>query len=121
MRTTILLAVPLLLSLCLAGEAHASGAANYSLWCAGCHGSDPSKDKDNITRAATRNNGADAIRLALNTKPEMMNVTVGAMTIRWGLGELATAILTALPVALAYLLFQRKVTEAIMLSAGIKG
>lgn len=56
------------------------------------------------------------------TKPEMMNVTVGAVAFRdYGLGELATALLVALPIALVYLLFQRKVTEAIMLSAGIKG
>jgi multiple sugar transport system permease protein len=56
------------------------------------------------------------------TKPELMNVTVGATEIRgYGIGELATALLTALPVALVYLLFQRRVTEAVMLSAGIKG
>ena len=35
--------------------------------------------------------------------------------------ELAAAVLAGLPVALAYLLFQRRVTEAITLSAGIKG
>ena len=35
--------------------------------------------------------------------------------------NLAAAVLAALPVALAYLAFQRRVTEAIMLSAGIKG
>jgi multiple sugar transport system permease protein len=56
------------------------------------------------------------------TKPELMNVTVAATSIRdYGLSELATAILTGLPVAVVYLLFQRRVTEAIMLSAGIKG
>lgn len=56
------------------------------------------------------------------TKPEMMTVTVGAVAFRdYGLGELATALLVALPIAIVYLLFQRKVTEAIMLSAGIKG
>ena len=31
------------------------------------------------------------------------------------------AALAALPVALIYLIFQRRVTQAIMLSAGIKG
>ena len=31
------------------------------------------------------------------------------------------AVLAGLPVALAYLVFQRRVTEAITLSAGIKG
>jgi multiple sugar transport system permease protein len=56
------------------------------------------------------------------TKPELMNVTAGAAEIRgYGIGELATALLAALPVALVYLLFQRRVTEAVMLSAGIKG
>jgi multiple sugar transport system permease protein len=35
--------------------------------------------------------------------------------------QLAAAVLAGLPVAVAYLLFQRKVTEAITLSAGIKG
>ena len=56
------------------------------------------------------------------TKPELMNVTVGATEIRdYGVSELATALLTGLPVAVVYLLFQRRVTEAVMLSAGIKG
>lgn len=56
------------------------------------------------------------------TKPEMMNVTVGSIAFRsYNLGELSVALLIGLPVALVYLLFQRKVTEAIMLSAGIKG
>ena len=35
--------------------------------------------------------------------------------------DLAVAMLAALPVALVYLIFQRRVTQAIMLSAGIKG
>jgi multiple sugar transport system permease protein len=34
---------------------------------------------------------------------------------------MAGAVLAGLPVALAYLLFQRRVTQAITLSAGIKG
>src|SRR3569833_751454 len=56
------------------------------------------------------------------TKPELMNVTVGATQIRdYGISELATALLTGLPIAVVYLLFQRRVTEAVMLSAGIKG
>ena len=38
-----------------------------------------------------------------------------------GLGGLAAALLAGLPVAIVYLVFQRKVTEAIMLSSGIKG
>lgn len=73
MKTTMLLATALLLSLSFAGPAHASGAGNYSAWCSGCHGTDPSKNKNSITLAATRNNGSDAIRLALNTVPEMVN------------------------------------------------
>jgi multiple sugar transport system permease protein len=57
------------------------------------------------------------------TRPEMMNVTVGATQVRdsFGVGELAGALLTGLPIAIVYLLFQRRVTEAVMLSAGIKG
>ena len=55
------------------------------------------------------------------TKPELMNVTVGATSIRGELGELATALLTGLPVAVVYLLFQRRVTEAVMLAGSIKG
>ena len=34
---------------------------------------------------------------------------------------MAGAVLAGLPVALAYLIFQRRVTQAITLSAGIKG
>lgn len=56
------------------------------------------------------------------TKPEMMNVTVGATQLgSWGIDGLAAALLTGLPIAIVYLLFQRKVSEAMMLSAGIKG
>jgi multiple sugar transport system permease protein len=56
------------------------------------------------------------------TKPELMNVTAGATEIRGqGINELETALLTGLPIAIVYLLFQRRVTEAVMLSAGIKG
>jgi multiple sugar transport system permease protein len=57
---------------------------------------------------------------------EMMNITVGITQVREAFGvyyarELAGAVLAGLPVALAYLIFQRRVTEAITLSAGIKG
>ena len=56
------------------------------------------------------------------TKPELMNVTVGATQLgSWGIDGLAAALLTGLPIAIVYLLFQRKVSEAMMLSAGIKG
>ena len=55
-----------------------------------------------------------------------MTVTVGITQVHENFGvqyarNLAGAVIAALPVAAAYLLFQRRVTEAIMLSAGIKG
>lgn len=57
---------------------------------------------------------------------KMMTVTVGITSVQDAFGVyyaklLAGAVLAALPVAAAYLLFQRRVTEAIALSAGIKG
>ncbi|HEY0033769.1 MAG TPA: carbohydrate ABC transporter permease [Devosia sp.] len=60
------------------------------------------------------------------SKPEMMNVAVGITQVNDAFGvqyarELAGAILAALLVAILYLIFQRRVTQAIMLSAGIKG
>ena len=57
------------------------------------------------------------------TKPEMMNVTVGVTQAReaFGVGEMAGALLTGMPIAIVYLLFQRHVTEAVMLTSGIKG
>jgi len=63
--------------------------------------------------------------LAVTEEP-MMNVTVGITQVTDAFGvkyarDLGTAILAGLPVAIVYLVFQRKVTEAIMLSAGIKG
>ena len=55
-----------------------------------------------------------------------MTVTVGIVQVHDAFGvqyarNLAGAVMAALPVALAYLVFQRRVTEAVMLSAGIKG
>jgi multiple sugar transport system permease protein len=51
-----------------------------------------------------------------------MNVTVSATQLdMYGISGLAAALLSALPVAIVYLLFQRRVTEAVMISAGIKG
>ena len=55
-----------------------------------------------------------------------MTVTVGITAVQDAFGVyyarlLAGAVLAGLPVALAYLLFQRRVTQAITLSAGIKG
>ena len=56
----------------------------------------------------------------------MMTVTVGITAVQDTFGVaygrvLAGAVLAGLPVATAYLLFQRRVTQAITLSAGIKG
>jgi multiple sugar transport system permease protein len=60
------------------------------------------------------------------TQQERMNVTVGITQVDDAFGlayarNLSGAVLAALPVALAYLIFQRRVTQAIMLSAGVKG
>ncbi len=60
------------------------------------------------------------------TSEDKMNVTVGITQVTDAFGvkyarQLASAVLAGLPVAAVYLLFQRKVTQAIMLTAGIKG
>lgn len=60
------------------------------------------------------------------TQEQWMNVTVGITQVTDAFGvqyarELASAVMAGLPVALVYLIFQRRVTQAIMLSAGIKG
>ncbi len=60
------------------------------------------------------------------TSESMMNVSVGITQVNDAFGVkyarwLAAATLAALPVALLYLIFQRRVTQAIMLTAGIKG
>ena len=34
---------------------------------------------------------------------------------------MAAALLAAMPVVVAYLIFQRRVTEAVMISSGVKG
>lgn len=57
---------------------------------------------------------------------KMMTVTVGITAVQDAYGVayarvLAGAVLAGLPVSLAYLLFQRRVTQAITLTAGIKG
>ena len=57
---------------------------------------------------------------------KMMTVTVGITQVQDTFGVayarvLAGAVMAGFPVALAYLLFQRRVTQAITLSAGIKG
>jgi multiple sugar transport system permease protein len=63
--------------------------------------------------------------VAVNTE-DKMNITVGITQVHDAFGvsygrDLAVAMLAALPVAIVYLIFQRRVTQAIMLSAGIKG
>jgi multiple sugar transport system permease protein len=63
--------------------------------------------------------------VVVNTE-DKMNITVGITQVHDAFGvsyarDLATAMLAALPVAVVYLIFQRRVTQAIMLSAGIKG
>lgn len=62
----------------------------------------------------------------VTSSEEMMTVTVGITQVGDAFGvkyarDMAVAILAALPVALAYLLFQKRVTQALMLSSGIKG
>jgi multiple sugar transport system permease protein len=57
---------------------------------------------------------------------EMMTIPVGITQVRevYGLAyarTMAVAVLAGLPVALAYLVFQRRVTEGIMVTAGVKG
>jgi multiple sugar transport system permease protein len=63
--------------------------------------------------------------LAVSVEP-MMTVTVGITQVQDAFGVayarvMAGAVLAGLPVAVAYLLFQKRVTQAIALSAGIKG
>ena len=63
--------------------------------------------------------------VAVNAE-DKMNITVGITQVHDAFGvqyarDLAVAMVAALPVALVYLIFQRRVTQAIMLSAGIKG
>jgi multiple sugar transport system permease protein len=63
--------------------------------------------------------------LAISSE-DKMNITVGITQVHDAFGvqyarDLAVAMLAALPVAIIYLIFQRRVTQAIMLSAGIKG
>jgi multiple sugar transport system permease protein len=60
------------------------------------------------------------------TSENMMNVSVGITQVTDAFGvqyarELASAVLAGAPMAILYLIFQKRVTQAIMLSAGIKG
>jgi multiple sugar transport system permease protein len=60
------------------------------------------------------------------TNENVMTVAVGITQVQDAFGIyyarlLAGAVMTGLPVAVVYLLFQRRVTQAIMLTAGVKG
>lgn len=60
------------------------------------------------------------------TSEDKMTIAVGITQVQDAFGvhyarDLAGAMMAGLPVALAYLIFQRRVTQAITLSAGIKG
>lgn len=62
----------------------------------------------------------------ITTSQDMMTITVGITQVDDSFGvkyarDMAVAVMAALPVAVAYLIFQRRVTQAIMLSSGIKG
>jgi multiple sugar transport system permease protein len=63
--------------------------------------------------------------LAVTTE-DKMTIPVGITQVNDAFGVyyarlMAVALLAAMPVALAYLVFQKKVTEAVMISAGVKG
>ncbi|WP_338072068.1 carbohydrate ABC transporter permease [Billgrantia bachuensis] len=60
------------------------------------------------------------------TSENMMTIPVGITQVRDTFGVnyarvMAVALLGAAPVAIAYLIFQKKVTEAVMISSGVKG
>jgi len=60
------------------------------------------------------------------TTEDKMTIPVGITQVKDVFGiayarVMASALLAAMPVAVAYLLFQRKVTQAVMISSGIKG
>jgi len=62
----------------------------------------------------------------VTTTEDVMPVSVGITQVQDAFGIyyarlLAGAVMTGLPVAVVYLLFQRRVTQAIMLTAGVKG
>jgi multiple sugar transport system permease protein len=62
----------------------------------------------------------------VTTQEHMMTIPVGITQVQDAFGvqyarTMAVAVLAGLPMALAYLIFQRKVTEGIMVTAGLKG
>jgi len=62
----------------------------------------------------------------MTTKTEMYTITAGMSQVdeAWGVKNaymMAVAMAASLPVVLAYIIFQRRITQAIMLTSGIKG
>jgi len=62
----------------------------------------------------------------MTTKTEMYTITAGMAQVdeAWGVKNaymMAVAMAASLPVVVAYIIFQRKITQAIMLTSGIKG
>ena len=62
----------------------------------------------------------------ITTQEQMMTIPVGITQVTDAFGvqyarTMAIAVLSGMPVALLYLIFQRKVTESIMVTAGLKG
>lgn len=62
----------------------------------------------------------------ITTQEPMMTIPVGITQVSDAFGvqyarQMAVAVLAGLPVALTYLIFQRRVTEGIMVTAGLKG
>lgn len=60
------------------------------------------------------------------TSEDMMTIPVGITQVNDAFGVayariMSVALLAAMPVAIAYLIFQRRVTEAVMISSGVKG
>ena len=62
----------------------------------------------------------------MTTKTEMYTITAGMSQVdeNWGVKNaymMAVAMAASLPVVLAYIIFQTRITQAIMLTSGIKG
>ena len=62
----------------------------------------------------------------MTTKTEMYTITAGMSQVdeNWGVKNaymMAVAMAASLPGVLAYIIFQRRITQAIMLTSGIKG
>ena len=62
----------------------------------------------------------------VETSENMMTIPVGITQVNDSFGVtyarlMAVALLAAAPVAIAYLVFQKRVTDAVMISAGVRG